>query len=378
MRRFGTDAMATLPPDTRRARSFRVQPTPTGVVVAVALVLFLLVGPDVSDPDMAGFMWAAIFGLLIVGVIWPCATVLLVRVAAASGPQATGVSARPGRVGASMQVPLRLGARLSEVSLRWIDAAEVAHVAAGPADRVDLPMTPVRRGEFERLRVRVSCDAPFGLVVASRAIDVSLARPLLVGPATPVSVDLPEPETGGHGQLTVTAVGHGGDTIRSVRPYVTGDPAHLVHWPSTAHTGTLVVRELEPPADRAVAVVVDLGVAAGGPDGVDGFGGSGRAGGVGHAGSAGADVMPTTSLQPDELPVENAVARAAVAVATLRARGVRVLLCTAEPAGTVEEVGDDGTAMTRLARATTGAPGAVPPGWSVIRFAPTTVGSDDA
>ncbi len=358
MRRFGTDAMATLPPDTRRARSFRLQPTPTGVVVAVALVLFLLVGPDVADPDMAGFMWAAILGLLIVGVFWPCATVLLVRVAAASGPLATGVSARPGRVGAAIQVPLRLGARLSEVSLRWIDAAEIAHVAAGPADRVDLPMTPVRRGEFERLRVRVGCDAPFGLVVASRAIDVPLARPLLVGPATPVSVDLPEPETGGHGQLTVTAVGHGGDTIRSVRPYVTGDPAHLVHWPSTAHTGTLVVRELEPPADRAVAVVVDLGVAAGGPDGVD--------------------VMPTTSLQPDELPVENAVARAAAAVATLRARGVRVLLCTAEPAVTVEEVGDDGTAMTRLARATTGAPGAVPPGWSVIRFAPTTVGSDDA
>ena len=44
----------------------------------------------------------------------------------------------------------------------------------------------------------------------------------------------------------------------SVRPYAPGDPAHLVHWPSTARTGTLVVRELEPPAPIGQAIVVDL------------------------------------------------------------------------------------------------------------------------
>ena len=46
--------------------------------------------------------------------------------------------------------------------------------------------------------------------------------------------------------------------VRAVRPYVSGDPAHLVHWPTSARTGGLVVRELEPPGRRRLVLLVDL------------------------------------------------------------------------------------------------------------------------
>jgi uncharacterized protein (DUF58 family) len=43
-----------------------------------------------------------------------------------------------------------------------------------------------------------------------------------------------------------------------VRPYVSGDPARLVHWPTSARRGELVVREYEPPPALGVALLVDL------------------------------------------------------------------------------------------------------------------------
>ena len=69
-----------------------------------------------------------------------------------------------------------------------------------------------------------------------------------------------------------------GDTVRAVRPYVPGDAARLVHWPTSARRGTLVVREHEPPAALGVALVVDLN---GSPDDVELV--ASRAAGIGRA-----------------------------------------------------------------------------------------------
>lgn len=349
--------VASLPADTRPPRRFRVQPTITGVIVVVAVVLFVLVGPQVADPDMAGFVWAAAVGVLAVGVVWPCVSVLVVSIRAAD--RSARRWRRQLRVGESASVPVRLGPRLSEVALRWVDSTEVVNVSAGATCDADVPLLAVRRGRYRSLSVWVESDAPFGIVRASRVVSIEPARALEVGPRQ-IPVDLlTKSDAGLVGELATTATGHGGDTTRSVRPYVSGDPAHLVHWPTSARTGDLVVREMEPPADRAVAVVVDLG---------------GRRSDA--ADPPGLPVMPTTPLADgDDRAVEGAVARAAAVVAELRARGTRVLLCTAEPVGRSDEVGDDATVLSRLAGATAGEPGAVPHGWSVLRITPR---GDDA
>jgi uncharacterized protein (DUF58 family) len=119
-----------------------------------------------------------------------------------------------------------------------------------------------------------------------------------------------------------------GDSVRSVRPYVTGDPSHLVHWPSTARTGQLVVRELDPPAAAGLALVVDLNDPAG--DGT----------------------------------AELVASQVAGGAEGLLAGGSRVMLCTVEPAGpVVAEVRSSEQVRQRLARAVAGPPPPPPPHW---------------
>jgi uncharacterized protein (DUF58 family) len=43
-----------------------------------------------------------------------------------------------------------------------------------------------------------------------------------------------------------------------VREYVDGDAIRLVHWPSTARTGAIMIRELEGPQRPRLVIVVDL------------------------------------------------------------------------------------------------------------------------
>ena len=115
-----------------------------------------------------------------------------------------------------------------------------------------------RRGVFPVVRVEVRATAPFGFLAAHRVHVVTLARPVEVAPA-PLVVDwLPAPAALEVGADPRTSSPMAGDMARSVRPYAAGDPAHLVHWPTTARTGSIVVRELEPPAPTGQAIVVDL------------------------------------------------------------------------------------------------------------------------
>ena len=351
--------LAALPPDTRQAPRFRVRPTPTGGVVSLAVVLFILLAPQVADPGMAGFVWAAALGVVVVGVVWPCLAVMLVRVQAR--PDSGDGVQQPVQAGDMVTVPVNLGPRMAEVSIRWVDSSESTTIGAGSGMNVSVPLTTVRRGRFRQLSIWAECDAPFGMVTASRAITVDLPRALEVGPRSIPVAPLPDPDAGAIGELATNTAGHGGDTTRSLRPYVTGDPAHLVHWPTSARAGALVVREMEPPADRAVAVVVDLGRASHEE---------------GMQAGTGFPVMPTTPVVDGaDRETEDAVARGAAVVAELQMRGARVLLCTSEPTPQVGEVGDAVMALRRLAAATTGEPCVVPPGWSVVRITPR---GDDA
>jgi uncharacterized protein (DUF58 family) len=128
-----------------------------------------------------------------------------------------------------------------------------------------------------------------------------------------------------------TSAGWAGEVVRSVRPYAPGDPAHLVHWPSTARRGSLVVKELEPPSAVGQAIVVDL-----------------------------------RDLGEHR---ERAASYAAGAARAVLAAGGSLVLCTAEESGprtaratSMLEVG------RRLARAVEGLPGPAPDGWPVVEI----------
>jgi uncharacterized protein (DUF58 family) len=53
-----------------------------------------------------------------------------------------------------------------------------------------------------------------------------------------------------------------GSVIFGIREYVPGDSRNRIHWPSTAHTGQLIVKEFDSDLSRKVWVILDLSRAA--------------------------------------------------------------------------------------------------------------------
>jgi uncharacterized protein (DUF58 family) len=125
------------------------------------------------------------------------------------------------------------------------------------ARSVVLTCTPSRRGVLDTAVVQVASSAPFGLVWWARDVEVALPRLLHVAPRTGEH-DRPLASTAdAHGE-SVVRVPAGVGEPRGIRPYAAGDPRRAVHWPATAHAGTLMVRESERQTDDPVLVELHL------------------------------------------------------------------------------------------------------------------------
>lgn len=113
---------------------------------------------------------------------------------------------------------------------------------SGPDRRCRLEVVAPGRGVATSLAVTVASAAPFGFLWWTRPMVLVLTRPMAVaprtGPADPTLVQ--GAQSGGVAPGAARA-----DELRGVRPYIAGDPRRLVHWPATAHTGALMVRETE-------------------------------------------------------------------------------------------------------------------------------------
>lgn len=329
----------------------QARPTVFGLVVTVLLVVAAIVRPPVADPSVTGLVLAGLFGALVLGIVWPLVTVRTIGLRVVAAPSDLVV-------GQLATLELELTGRASGLSIgaTGAGAAVVDVVAPG---RIRIPLTVSQRGVYRRVRIDVGSDAPFGILWATRARAVELPRQLLVGPGTQPLDAHPGELPGDLQDPLPSGAGSTGEAVRSVRPYVTGDPAHLVHWPSTARIGALVVRELEPPAARGLAIVVDLTArpaSGGGP--------------VVGAADRGLESGSDDVASVDAVSVDLAAARAAGAAESARAKGARVVLCTVEATGpVVAEAPDDLAVQRRLALAIEGAPPAPPEGWPVLSVA---------
>lgn len=121
-----------------------------------------------------------------------------------------------------------------------------------------------RRGIFSLGPVRVSSGDPFGLFRAQRHF-LGKQRIVVYPRAEPLPhLNLPYaalPGDGTHSERTQ----HTTTQAASVRPYVPGDGVNRVHWPSTARTNSLMVKEFDQGISANIWLLLDMhqGVQAG-------------------------------------------------------------------------------------------------------------------
>lgn len=296
--------------------------TGLGVTLLMAVIVGGLSPPRTPDREVLAFLLVGLIGVLVLGIVLPLVLVRRIGVAATSPRDAT--------VGEQVPVHLFVSGRSSSCELRILDPTGTWFRTAAPGDGT-LPHRAERRGVFQACRVEVRVTWPLGVFAAHRIHQLELPTPVEVAPRPLAVTWAPAAAPVDVGAEPVLRGAPGADLVRSVRPYVSGDPVHLVHWPTSARTGSLVVREMEPPAPFGQAIVLDLR-------------------------GMGADA-------------EQAASYALGAARSVLAAGGQLVLCTHEATGpVVARVHSPLQAGRRLARATVGPPADAPRGWPVVEI----------
>jgi uncharacterized protein (DUF58 family) len=249
---------------------------------------------------------ALLAAVLVTGLVAPLFPALRARATCTANPS-DAVAGQPVVVTLSASGPLRIR------PLFPVGASARAEGRSRGPRQVDVEVVPARRGVLGSVALELASSAPFGLVWWGREVVVPLARPLhvapRVGPHQPVEAGTDDRAGDAYRRLPTT-VGE----VRGIRPYRAGDLRRAIHWPATAHTGTLMVSEAERQVDDPVVVDVEL--------------------------------------PPDPDAAERAAERAMAATSDHLARGVPVLLVTREAGGRVARPVVDRVELgRRLARA---------------------------
>lgn len=172
-------------------------------------------------------------------------------------------------------------------------------LAPGRAATLRYQIVGGTRGRYQLGPLRVAVRDPFGLTQRARRDPIT--SQILVHP--PVEALPPGAISGYHhgaGPRLQRQLLNTGDEFSTMREYVQGDDLRQVHWPSTAHRQTLMVRQQEQPRQPQAVLLLDTRRAA-------------------HPGSGAGSTL------------EKAVAVAASLVAHLASRGYALRLVTTEP-----------------------------------------------
>jgi len=222
-----------------------------GTVVAVAAWF------GVAHSSGSGWvqaLGALLAGCIVVGLAGPALYLRRVR---------AWVEANPADAVAGRTVDLEV-ATSAPVVVRAIDPPGPAQ-PTGDAKHCTLAVVPPYRAEVPTCTLELASAAPFGLLWWTTRVTVPLARPLCVAPPVGTGHRVQRDTPGDNGDDVRTVHRRVGEP-RGVRDYQPGDLRSWVHWRATAHTGTLMVREMEGPATLPVTV---FGILPDDPDQAD-------------------------------------------------------------------------------------------------------------
>lgn len=129
-------------------------------------------------------------------------------------------------------------------------ALYLPRLAAGDSHAVTWEDTMPRRGRHRLRGLRLTTRFPFGLFL--KATDILHDSAVLVFPAVREH-RFPGGRQPGATGVVIRRRGRGTD-LHSLREYQPGDDPRLIHWPSTARAGSLVVRQLSAETTEATRV----------------------------------------------------------------------------------------------------------------------------
>jgi uncharacterized protein (DUF58 family) len=231
---------------------------PAGLATLAGLVVAARI-PALAPGAGPGFsLLVALAGAVVLDAGWSLAALRRkgLNVAAHGAPDAT--------VGESAPLHLEVHGRRMPLLVRLRSVREAEWYPLDAPGTETLPTVPERRGRFSAVLVALQHSAPLGLIGAVRVVSVPLSPPILVGPRPTAGDERPYPASLVEldAELTRLALTDG-ELVRGARPYVPGDEARRVHWPLTARTGEVMVRELDAVHRPSILLVVDLGPASG-------------------------------------------------------------------------------------------------------------------
>jgi uncharacterized protein (DUF58 family) len=311
-----------------RSRSF-VRPLRPFVPVSSCLLVVLGWGV-VAHNSGAGWVQAlgdVVAGTLLLGTLGPAFVLARTRLHVTTVPT-DATAGLPCPIGVSCSSRVRLTPVHPSGPACFVGPADDpagaghgdGHGAPGHLRGDEFTLLPRRRAVVSSIAVDVATAAPFGLMWWTRRRRLELPAELHIGPKIGPPVVLPRREDEHSGDSAHRSPRDIGEP-RGVRPYRPGDSRRWVHWPATAHSGELMVREMEGPTAEPVVVVV--------------------------------------TLPSDEEAAESVAERAFGTLVALFDRGTAVILTTTEVAGRrTGAVADRRSAGRRLARAVTPGAGA--------------------
>jgi uncharacterized protein (DUF58 family) len=131
---------------------------------------------------------------------------------------------------------------------------EVRYLPSHASQLLSYPLTPTRRGRLQLEGARISTEFPFGLF--TKRTFYPLEETVVVCPEIqPLDERLLRGLFAAGHEQTVHRRGHGND-LYNLRLYHAGDDSRSIHWPTTARTSQLTIRETEAEEQRRAIIHV--------------------------------------------------------------------------------------------------------------------------
>ncbi len=130
------------------------------------------------------------------------------------------------------------------------------------APAYDLPVRtmyqfrPLKRGRFRWKNTKVTATDALGLTTRTISYETEPTEIIVVPTPIPVSLELPSSAGWGINEAMSGQASGAGIEPRGIREYVSGDSLRHVHWPSSARTGTLQVKEFQAGSQGSAAFLL--------------------------------------------------------------------------------------------------------------------------